>query len=480
MTTEGAAAISRTKAWLVCRSGPLAGTRYLVPNGITRIGRSRDNDIVVQGPQAAVVSTNHVEISKEGTACQVRDLGSTNGTYLDGAPVTMVELKAPAVLQLGRDGPEFTFLVEEDQPADLDRTLVIPKDAPSIPAPATAALPVQEHDDLLSDAVMRARRARAEGAGDQTLLLMRDVLNRAVRISRRRSRLVIYALVAALVFISAYGFTRISQLKREKTSIDQQIQNIEKRLETQQAGPEETDRLIAQLAAYQQQAEALKRNLLYRLGVREPEGFVIHEIRAVLADFGAEVYSVPPDFADRVNHYIRQYQGPDRPHIVRAFGQAKGQIETMRRLLEEEKLPPDFAYVPLVESALSPKQTSSAGAAGPWQFTPATAKAYGLRVDGEVDERHDLKKATRAGCRYLRALILEFGAGSSVMLALAAYNLGPTRVKQAVTKSVRDPIKQRNFWYLYRARALPPETREYVPKIFAAMVIGRNPQRFGF
>jgi membrane-bound lytic murein transglycosylase D len=45
---------------------------------------------------------------------------------------------------------------------------------------------------------------------------------------------------------------------------------------------------------------------------------------------------------------------------------------------------------------------------------------------------------------------------------------------------VQDPIKQRNFWYLYRARALPRETREYVPKVFAVILIGRNPQQFGF
>ena len=114
-----------------------------------------------------------------------------------------------------------------------------------------------------------------------------------------------------------------------------------------------------------------------------------------------------------------------------------------------------------------------------WQFTPATARALGLRVGGGVDERLDLHKSTRAGCRYLRNLILDFGAGSSVMLALAAYNLGPTRVKQAIAK-VDDPIKQRNFWYLYRVRALPAETREYVPKVFAAIIIGRNPDKFGF
>jgi len=110
---------------------------------------------------------------------------------------------------------------------------------------------------------------------------------------------------------------------------------------------------------------------------------------------------------------------------------------------------------------------------------PATARAFGLRVDQHADERKDLLKSTQASAKILRSLILDFGGGSSVMLALAAYNLGSGKVKQAVVNTVRDPIKQRNFWYLYRTRALPAETREYVPKVFAAIVIGRDPRHFG-
>ena len=467
------------KAWLVCCAGPSAGNRYRLLDGVTRVGRSPDNDIVIRGSDAAVVSLYHLEITRDRLDCRIRDLGSTNGTYLKGDRIERAELCAQDVIRLGNGGPEFTLVVEEASGLELDRTLVIPKGMVPAAKPAAVA-PAEKHDALLSDAVRKARQARAEGSGGQTMMLMRDALNHALRRSSRRFRLAIYLLVAALVLTSSYGFWRIRQLKREKTSIDRQIQEIETRLEKTEPTPEEADRLIAQLSGYQKRAESLESNLLYRIGVHDSEVFLTHEIRKVMAEFGAEGYSVPPEFIERVRHHIQQYQGPDRPLIKRTLDQARGQVDTMRQMLGEQKLPPDLAYVALVESALSSHQASAAGAAGPWQLTPATARALGLRVDGKVDERYDLKKSTRAGCHYLRQLILDFGSGSSVMLALAAYNLGPTRVRQAVQKTVQDPIKQRNFWYLYRARALPSETREYVPKVFAAIILGRNPQRFGF
>ena len=96
-----------------------------------------------------------------------------------------------------------------------------------------------------------------------------------------------------------------------------------------------------------------------------------------------------------------------------------------------------------------------------------------------IDERLDARKSTAAAGRYIRELILDFGSGSSVMLALAAYNSGPGKVKRAI-RTVADPIKQRDFWYLYRTKALPPETREYIPKTIGVIIIGRHPARFGF
>jgi membrane-bound lytic murein transglycosylase D len=166
--------------------------------------------------------------------------------------------------------------------------------------------------------------------------------------------------------------------------------------------------------------------------------------------------------------------------MARALGEARPALNRMRRVFQEHNLPPDLAYMALAESALRNHGVSAAGAAGMWQFTAATARGYGLKVGDGTDERLDPVKSTRAASRYVRELIIEFGAGSSVMLAIAAYNVGPGRVKGAIYKLVNDPIRQRNFWYLYRRRALPEETRQYVPKVIAAMIIGRNPERFGF
>ncbi len=166
--------------------------------------------------------------------------------------------------------------------------------------------------------------------------------------------------------------------------------------------------------------------------------------------------------------------------MARALGDLKPSLDSMRKVFESKKLPPDLAYMALAESGLINTGVSSAGAAGVWQFTPATARALGLKVGGGVDERYSAVKSTRAAAQYIHQLILEFGAGSSVMLAMAAYNVGPARVKGAIYRLVNDPIRQRNFWYLYRRRALPLETRAYVPKVIAAMIIGRNPARFGF
>jgi len=472
-------AASRLKSWLMFRSGPRAGTRLPIPDGTMRVGRAPDNDAVIDGADAATVSLYHLEISRTESSWRVRDLGSTNGTWINGERITEIEIVPPAAIQLGSQGPEIAVVLEDAAPIELDRTVEISKISIPQPPPGGTSS-AAAHEGMLSDAVTRARDLRAHGLRGETMTIMREVIEHALRHSHRRHRAVVFCFLAALVAVSSLGIWQIIALNKEKRTIDAHIHQLEADLQKASESAD-ADRLLSRLDDYEGQAESLQRRLLFRLGgSHEDSDFVTRELRSLMAEFGAEVYSIPPDFIDRVNHYIEQDQGPDRPIVARALSEAGGQIHTIRRILQEEELPPDLAYIPIVESALTASSASAAGAVGPWQFTAPTAKAYGLRVDNEVDERKDLVKSTRASCKYLRDLILDFGSGSSVMLALAAYNSGAGTVKQAVTRTVRDPIKQRNFWYLYRARALPLETREYVPKVFAAILIGRTPDHFGF
>ena len=125
---------SRTNAWLLSRSGPQAGTRFPMPDGTIRIGRAPDNDLVVDGAEAATVSLYHAEISKDSMSCRVRDLDSTNGTWVNGERITEAEISPPAVIRLGSQGPEFAVVQEDAAPAELDRTLeVLPSAAPPRP-----------------------------------------------------------------------------------------------------------------------------------------------------------------------------------------------------------------------------------------------------------------------------------------------------------------------------------------------------------
>ena len=197
-----AMAAPRAKAWLLFRSGPLAGTRFPMPDGAIRLGRAVDNDVVIDGPDSAMVSLNHLEICRSAGSCRIRDLNSTNGTWLNGERIIESEVSLPAVLQLGSQGPEFELMLEEAVAGELDRTIEI---TPSAVAqfPSANISPAAPDEKLLSSAIIRARRLRALGVNGQTMTIMRSVVEQALRRSRRRFRIIGYSLLAALLTVSA-------------------------------------------------------------------------------------------------------------------------------------------------------------------------------------------------------------------------------------------------------------------------------------
>ena len=472
-------------AWLVRVKGLVGPARYRLRGTVIRVGRDPGNDIVIETP---TTSSRHSEISWEHGGYWIYDLNSTNGTYVNSSRVDRAPLEAGSRIRFGTSGPEFALEPVKPRPSSVEETVILSsleasseEEAAEPQSDTAAAASITAEDEkLLSDAVRRAREARRTGSFDQTQTIMRAMLGVSKDRSDRKWRLISRALMVALLVVAGLGYWRVRDVRENKTDLDRQIEQIETRLAGGDFDDSEVEELMGLLDDYQRQAGALQSSLLFSWGILGEEQLLVQrDVLTVLRRFGAEAYSVPPEFVERVSHFIEQFQTRDRAHVARVLGESQSDLRVMQRIFEEEKLPGDLAYIAMVESAFLAGSRSSQGAAGPWQFRPLTARAYGLRVSEEADDRYDLEKSTRAASRYIRKLILDFGTGSSVMLALAAYNVGPGKVRRAV-RGVEDPIKQRNFWYLYRTRALPTETREYVPKIFAAILIGRNPERYGF
>jgi len=184
-------------------------------------------------------------------------------------------------------------------------------------------------------------------------------------------------------------------------------------------------------------------------------------------------FDVPVVMNERVERFIRYFQTDGRGYFAIWLERSSAYLPMIKEMLAAEGLPEDLAYLPLIESGYSTHARSRAKAVGMWQFMRWTGKKYGLRVDWWVDERRDPEKATAAAASYLSYLYNMF---DSWYLAAASYNAGEGRVSRAIrTHNTRD------FWELAsQRRALHAETRNYIPKYIAAMVIAKSPEKYGF
>ncbi|RYF88761.1 MAG: lytic transglycosylase domain-containing protein [Chitinophagaceae bacterium] len=134
----------------------------------------------------------------------------------------------------------------------------------------------------------------------------------------------------------------------------------------------------------------------------------------------------------------------------------------MEGILSHYGLPVELKYLAFIESELKVQAKSWAGAGGPWQLMPVTARQLGLVVTKSKDERYDYKKSTNAASKYLIDLYKEFG---DWLLVIAAYNGGPGNVYKAISRSGGS----RNFWKLQNH--LPAESRTHVKKFIATHYI---------
>ncbi len=182
-------------------------------------------------------------------------------------------------------------------------------------------------------------------------------------------------------------------------------------------------------------------------------------------------FEVPVQVNKQVKAYLNYFSTERKEVIRRQLARSTQYLPMIKKIFREYGLPDDLAYLAMIESGFNPNARSHAGACGLWQFIKGTGRRYGLVINNQVDERFDPEKSTRAAARYLLDLYKQFG---SWYLAAASYNCGEGRVQKELSKG------NHNFWELSANKCLPTETKNYVPQMIAAIIIAKNPEKYGF
>lgn len=155
-------------------------------------------------------------------------------------------------------------------------------------------------------------------------------------------------------------------------------------------------------------------------------------------------------------------------HFLQVLENGDKFIPVLQQMMKDGGVPPEFLYLAMTESSFNPFSSSSAQAAGLWQFIPQTAKLYRLANNTYVDERRDPIKSTEAAVKYLNHLHDMFGKW---YVAALAYNCGEGTVTKAIAKAGTDDI---NVLLDESKKYLPKESRLYIRKILMMSFISNS------
>lgn len=172
----------------------------------------------------------------------------------------------------------------------------------------------------------------------------------------------------------------------------------------------------------------------------------------------------------RVEHEIGRLQrSPNAFRVLMA--RSEPYLHYILEEIEKAGLPAELALLPAVESGFQAHVYSPNGAAGLWQFMPATGNMMGLQQDWWFDKRRSVRASTQSAITYLSQLNRQFSG--DWLLTLAAYNAGAGTVGRAIAQATRRGDNT-DFWSL----DLPGETERYVPRLLALATIVADPDAY--
>lgn len=206
--------------------------------------------------------------------------------------------------------------------------------------------------------------------------------------------------------------------------------------------------------------------------LRRLNSFKKSELKLATDEQAPMIFDLPVTYNYRVKKWIKYFQTSGKKWFTKWLERSSRHIPPLQEILIKENLPNDLVYVAMIESGFSSQAVSSASAVGPWQFIRSTGEQYGLQVNWWIDERRDFTKSTHAAAKYLQYLHRMF---NSWYLAAAAYNMGENRLKRLIKR-----YGTKDYWKLSMKRGFAKETKDYVPKLMAAILISKAPGLYGF
>ncbi|MCI0732424.1 MAG: FHA domain-containing protein [Methylococcaceae bacterium] len=430
----------------------------------------------------SMVSRHHAEVFIEDSSWHIRDLNSTNGTFIGAKRISREKITQKSQIGLGRIEP--TLCLEPEA------------EAPSRP-------PQPQASQVLAGSATQFVRhyfdKNSEARDTEQARVVREAFE---RISKKRTRKYKGILVVALILLmlaggaGVYGYLKLQKLRSMAANIFYTMKTLEVQLARQELVSEQSGSIEdqAELDAKRAKMAALGREYDQYVEQTDLFGVALGDedrlIYKVARLFGECELYMPPSFVREVKLYIKKWK--TTPVLERAIARAEahGFLPVIQRAMTKQDLPLQFFYLGLRESgfqvdAVGP-ETRYGIAKGPWQFIPETASRYGMNIGplaGERqfdpgDERFDVFKSTHAAARYLKD-IYATKAQASGLLVMASYNWGEQNINRLLDQMPENP-RERNFWELINRFTIPDETYQYVLYIFSAAVIGENPGVFGF
>ena len=447
------------------------------------IGRGEECEVRVD---SSLASRRHVEVLFVESAWWIKDLDSTNGTFVEGRRVERIELRGRVVLQLGQDGPSLELAVEEDAS---DKPL-----ARSNPQGDSVAAPPQEttHGALPPESARAfgstspvfgsGKRTTGEGAkfdgspqepnhaigngtldryinhyfaddgraaGEHTNFIRRAYVEVHKKQRRKYTWVIAAAVVVALGAAAIAGYQQIQMQRQEAAAAALFFDMKEQALATarfkavlEESGNAALDEQMAELELRRRRMAARYDGYVKELGIYRKlseEEQVIYDVARV---FNESEFQMPAGFVREVRSMIDDYWLQEgRGRFINGVRRAEemGYTEIIVETLQRYGLPPEFFYLALQESNFDVRATGPwtrwGIAKGMWQFIPSTGQRFGLsigprediRVYDPQDERHDLEKSTEAAAKYLLEIYSTL-AQASGLLVIASYNWGEHRI----------------------------------------------------